>query len=178
MIMLRRALRLSALPVALASLLLAACGQPTAPSQATRPTVSDDQMLAAIHAAGDKEKSVIDVNPLRDPGVAALQDAAEGDLRVGKYNDAATKLDQALKISPDSPDLLQDRAELAIRLKDYAGAEKLAHRSWELGPKLGPLCARNWQTIAELRQHAGDDAGASTATKGVAECHKEGMQRY
>ncbi|PXV54681.1 TPR repeat-containing protein [Dyella jiangningensis] len=176
--MLRRRLRLSAAPASLAVLLLAACSQPTVPSQATRPTVSDDQMLAAIHAAGDKEKSVIDVNPLRDPGVAALQDAAEGDLRVGKYNDAATKLDQALKISPDSPDLLQDRAELAIRLKDYAGAEKFAHRSWELGPKLGPLCARNWQTIAELRQHAGDEAGAATAAKGVAECHKEGMQRY
>ena len=176
--MFRRALRLSAAPASLAILLLAACSQPSAPSQATRPTVSDDQMLAAIHAAGDKEKSAIDVNPLRDPGVAALQDAAEGDLRVGKYSEAATKLDQALKISPNSPDLLQDRAELAIRLKDYANAEQLAHRSWDLGPKLGPLCARNWQTIAELRQHAGDEAGAATAGKSVAQCHVEGMQRY
>lgn len=174
----RHTLRLSALPATLAVLLLAACSQPTAPSQATRPTVSDEQMLAAIRAAGDKEKSVIDVNPLRDPGVAALQDAAEGDLRVGKYSDAAGKLDQALKISPDSPDLLQDRAELAIRLKDYAGAEKFAHRSWDLGPKLGPLCARNWQTIAELRQRAGDSAAAAAASKSVTECHKEGMQRY
>ena len=176
--MFRRALRLSAAPASLAILLLAACSQPSAPSQATRPTVSDDQMLAAIHAAGDKEKSVIDVNPLRDPGVASLQDAAEGDLRVGKYSEAATKLDQALKLSPNSPDLLQDRAELAIRLKDYANAEQLAHRSWDLGPKLGPLCARNWQTIAELRQHAGDDAGAAAASKSVAQCHVEGMQRY
>jgi predicted Zn-dependent protease len=176
--MFRRTLRLSALPASLTMLLLAACSQPTAPSQATRPTVSDEQMLASIHAAGEKEKSVIDVNPLRDPGVAALQDAAEGDQRVGKYSDAAAKLDQAIKISPNSPDLLQDRAELAIRLKDYANAEQFAHRSWELGPKLGPLCARNWQTVAELRQRAGDDAGAAAAAKGVAECHKEGMQRY
>ena len=175
--MLRRTLRFSA-PVSLAVLLLAACTQPSAPSQATRPTVSDDQMLASIHAAGDKEKSVIDVNPLRDPGVAALQDAAEGDLRVGKYSDGATKLDQALKISPNSPDLLQDRAEVAIRMKDYANAEQFAHRSWELGPRLGPLCARNWQTIAELRQHANDDAGAANATKSVAQCHVEGLQRY
>jgi Tfp pilus assembly protein PilF len=176
--MFRRALRLSAAPATLAVLLLAACSQPTAPSQATRPTVSDDQMLASIRAAGDKEKSAIDVNPLRDPGVASLQDAAEGDLRVGKYNEAATKLDQALKLSPNSPDLLQDRAELAIRLKDYATAEQLAHRSWDLGPKLGPLCARNWQTISELRRHAGDDAGAAAASKSVAQCHVEGMQRY
>jgi len=135
-------------------------------------------MLASIRAAGDKEKSAIDVNPLRDPGVAALQDAAEGDLRAGKYQEAATKLDQALKISPDSPDLLQDRAELAIRLKDYGNAEKLAHRSWELGPRLGPLCARNWQTIVELRQRADDQAGAASASKWVAQCHVEGLQRY
>ena len=176
--MYRRALRLAAIPSALAVLALAACTQPSVPAQVTRPTVSDEQMLAAIREAGDKEKSAIDVNPLRDPGVAALQDAAEGDLRTGKYSDAAAKLDQALKISPDSPDLLQDRAELAIRLKDYGNAEKLAHRSWELGPRLGPLCARNWQTIAELRRHAGDDAGAASATKWVGQCHVEGLQRY
>ncbi|WP_114240861.1 tetratricopeptide repeat protein [Dyella sp. C9] len=174
----RHHLHALAVPAALAVALLAACSQPVAPSQATRPTVSDDQMLAAIHAAGEKEKSVIDVNPLRDPGVAALQDSADGDMRTGKYQDAAGKLDQALKISPDSPDLLQDRAELAIRLKDYAGAEKLAQRSWDLGPKLGPLCARNWQTIVELREHAGDESGAANASKSVAQCHVEGMQRY
>jgi hypothetical protein len=63
-------------------------------------------------------------------------------------------------------------------LKDYANAEQLAHRSWELGPKLGPLCARNWQTIAELRQHAGDDAAAATASKSVQQCHVEGLPRY
>jgi predicted Zn-dependent protease len=176
--MLRRTFRSVAAPATLVVLLLTACSQPSVPSQATRPTRSDDQMLASIHAAGDKEKSAIDVNPLRDPGVAALQDAADGDVRTGHYDVAAGKLDQALKISPDSPDLLQDRAELAIHLKDYATAEKLAHRSWELGPKLGPLCARNWQTIAEMRQHAGDDAGAANATKSVAQCHFEGLQRY
>jgi tetratricopeptide (TPR) repeat protein len=173
-----RLLRHCAVPAALAALLLAACSQPSVPAQATRPTISDEQMLASIRSAGDKEKSAIDVNPLRDPGVAALQDAAAGDLRTGKYQDAATKLDQALKISPDSPDLLQDRAELAIRLKDYGNAEKLAHRSWELGPRLGPLCARNWQTIVELRQRADDQAGAASANKWVSQCHVEGLQRY
>ncbi|MHA6205416.1 tetratricopeptide repeat protein [Dyella soli] len=176
--MFRRTLRYTSVPAVVAALLLAACSEPVAPSQSTRPSRSDEQMLASIHAAGDKEKSAIDVNPLRDAGVAALQDAAEGDIRTGQYDAAANKLDQALKLSPDSPGLLQDRAELAIHLKDYAGAEKLARRSWELGPRLGPLCARNWQTIAELREHAGDDAGAATASKSVAQCHVEGLQRY
>lgn len=162
----------------LAALALAACNQPSAPSQSTRPTRSDGDILASIQAAGEKEKSVIDVNPLRDPGVAALQDAAQADVRAGQFDAAAGKLDQALKLSPNSPDLLQDRAELAIRLKDYGTAEQLARKSWELGPRLGPLCARNWQTIAELRQRAGDDAAFATAGKWVKQCHVEGVPRY
>lgn len=163
---------------ALAALVLAACTQPSAPSQATRPTRSDNEMLASIRAAGEKEKSVIDVQPLRDPGVASLQDAAQADIRGGQFDGAAAKLDQALKMSPTSPDLLQERAEVAIRLKDYANAEQLAKKSWELGPRLGPLCARNWQTIAELRKHAGDDTAATTADKWVKQCHVEGVPRY
>jgi Flp pilus assembly protein TadD len=135
-------------------------------------------MVAAIRAAGDRESSVIAVNPLGDPGVTGLQDAARADASAGRYAEAAAKLDQALKLSPDSPALLQDRAEIAIRLGDFGGAEKLAHRSWSLGPKLGPLCARNWQTIVELRLHAGDEAGAATARKWLAQCHKAAVPRY
>jgi predicted Zn-dependent protease len=162
----------------LSTLVLAACNQPSAPSQATRPTRSDSDILAAIQAAGDKEKSVIDVNPLRDPGVASLQDAAQAEVRTGQLDTAAAKLDQAMKLSPNSPDLMQDRAELAIRLKDYNTAEQLARKSWEIGPRLGPLCARNWQTIAELRQRAGDETAAATAGKWVKQCHVEGVPRY
>jgi hypothetical protein len=62
-----------------------------------------------------------------------------------------------LKLSPNSPDLLQDRAEIAIRLKDFADAPKsFAHQSWSIGPKLGPLCARNWQTVVEIRLQLND----------------------
>jgi predicted Zn-dependent protease len=159
--------------------LLAGCGMfattPPAPAQAPLP--SYDQ-VAAIRAAGAREKSIIDVNPLRDPGVGALQDAAKQDEQTGKYGDAAGKLDQALKLSPDSPELLQERAEVAVRLKDFGTAERLAHRSWTLGPRLGPLCARNWQTIVEMRLQARDQTGAATARKWVGQCHKAGVPRY
>jgi tetratricopeptide (TPR) repeat protein len=135
-------------------------------------------LVAAIRAAGDREQSVIAVNPLRDPGVSALQEAAQADDKAGRYPDAAAKLDQAIKLSPQSPDLLQDRAEIAIRMKDYPMAEKLAHQSWSLGPKLGPLCARNWQTIVEIRLQQNDQAGAATARKWVQQCHKPAQPRY
>lgn len=159
--------------------LLAACDlfsrPPPPPAQ---PPLPNYDRVAAIRAAGDKETSVIAVNALRDPGVTSLQDAAQQDERGGRYAQAATELDQALKLSPESPDLLQDRAEIAVRLKDYPGAEKFAHQSWTLGPKLGPLCARNQQTIVEMRLLARDQAGADAARKAVQECHKAGVPRY
>ena len=165
--------------ILLAVSLLAGCSLfERAPAPVKPTVVPDHDMIGAIRAAGDREKSVIDVNPLRDPGVTALQDIARNDEQAGRYTDAAAKLDQALKLSPDSPDLLQDRAEIAVRLKDYASAEKLAHQSWSLGPKLGPLCARNWQTVVEMRLQAGDEAGADIARKGVQQCHKVGISRY
>lgn len=161
----------------LAAMLLAGCVTP-APPPPPRPLVPVRDMVAAIRAAGDREASVIAVNPLGEPGVTALQDAARADADAGRYADAAAKLDQALQLSPDAPGLLQDRAEIAIQLKDFSAAEKLAHRSWSLGPKLGPLCARNWQTVVELRLRAGDQAGAATAEKWVGECHKAAIPRY
>ena len=169
--------RLAPLAPALAALLLAGCfaGAPPAPRPLARPSYD---LVASIRAAGAREKSVIDVSPLRDPGVAALQDAAQTDERAGRYRDAEAKLDYALKLSPDSPDLLQDRAEIAVRLHDYATAERLARQSWQLGPQLGPLCARNWQTVVEMRLQAGDQIGADAARKSVQGCHREGVPRY
>lgn len=163
----------------LATGLLAGCGMfATTPPPDTRPPLPTYDQVAAIRAAGDREKSIIDVSPLRDPGITSLQDAAQRDEQAGKYADAAAKLDQALKLNPDSPDLLQERAEVAVRLKDFSAAEKLAHKSWSLGPRLGPLCARNWQTIVEMRLQARDANGAATARKWVGQCHKAGIPRY
>jgi hypothetical protein len=146
-----------------------------APAPAVAP---DHDAVAAIRAAGAHDDSVIDVKPLRDPAVDALMAQAQQDERSGNYAAAATALDSALRITPDAPDLLQDRAEIAIRLKDFVGAEKLAHKSWSLGPRLGPLCARNWQTIVETRLQANDKVGAATARKWVQQCRKAGVPRY
>ena len=167
------------LPLLLAAGMLAGCGMfATAPSPPAPAATPSYDLVAAIRAAGDREKSIIDVNPLRDPSVTALQDAAQHDEQAGKYADAASKLDQAIKLSPNSPDLLQERAEVAVRLRDFGTAEKLAHQSWSIGPKLGPLCARNWQTVVEMRLQARDVAGAQTARKWVQQCHKAGIPRY
>lgn len=159
--------------------LLAGCGMfATTPPPASPPPPPTYDQVAAIRAAGDREKSVIDVSPLRDPGISSLQETARRDEQAGRFADAAATLDRALKLNPESPDLLQERAEVAVRLKDFSVAETLARKSWSLGPRLGPLCARNWQTIVEMRLQARDATGADTARKWVAQCHKPGIPRY
>jgi hypothetical protein len=165
-------------PVAAAGVLLAACSQP-APEAPKEPAgKSNAAMVAEIQAAGERDKSVINVHPLVDPGITSLQAAARDDERSGQFDAAAAKLDMALKRSPDSPDVLQDRAELAIYMSNYDLAEKLAHQSWSLGSKQGPLCARNWQTVVEMRQRVNDSAGATTASKAVEDCREAGIQRF
>ncbi|MBB3225490.1 tetratricopeptide (TPR) repeat protein [Luteibacter sp. Sphag1AF] len=157
--------------------LLAACSQP-APPQATRPPKPNYDIVAQIRAAGEREKSAIDVAPLRDPGVQGLAQSAQSDERAGHFPEAASKLDSALKMAPDAPEIIQDRAEVAVRMNDFPLAEKLARQSYQLGPKLGSLCARNWQTVIEMRMQADDNAGAATARQELTKCHVAGPNRF
>lgn len=162
---------------AVTATLVAACSQPS-PPQATRPSKPTYDIVAQVRAAGEREKSAIEVAPLRDPGVQGLEHAAQSDERAGKYDDADAKLVQALKLAPDAPELIQDRAEIAIRRQDYPLAEKLAKQSFEMGPKSGSLCARNWQTIVEMRLQASDTNGANAARGELAKCHIAGPNRF
>lgn len=152
-----------------------ACTKP--PVQPSAPEPSAAELVAAIHAAGAQDDSIVRVKPLRQPGVEALLAKADKKAAAGQYEDAATALDQALKLSPKAPDILQKRAELAVRLGDYREAGQLARRSYQLGPKVGGLCARNWQTVFEMRRIAGDAAGAKVAHKAVAKCEESGPVR-
>ncbi|NII53120.1 tetratricopeptide repeat protein [Luteibacter sp. SG786] len=157
--------------------LVAACSQP-APPQATRPSKPTYDIVAQVRAAGEREKSAIEVAPLRDPGVQGLEQAAQADERAGKYDEADAKLVQALKLAPEAPELIQDRAEIAIRRQDYPLAEQLSKQSFEMGPKSGSLCARNWQTVVEMRLQAGDANGANAARGALAKCHIAGPNRF
>jgi tetratricopeptide (TPR) repeat protein len=159
-----------------AGVMLAACSQPSAPP-APQPTHAPGELIASIKAAGAHDDSVIRVAPLRDPAVKQLISQAHAAEAGQHYQTAATALDQALKLSPKSPDLLQERAQLAVRLGHYDEAEKLARRSYALGPKLGGLCARNWQTVLEMRRIADDAAGVEVARQARNQCQKNGPVR-
>lgn len=155
--------------------LLAACSHVFV--RASRPTRPSRDIVASIRAAGTQDKSAIEVQPLRDPAVQQLTDAAHADEAAGHYRQAANSIDEALKLTPKSPDLLQYRAELAVWLHDYVGAVRYANQSFLLGPRLGSLCKRNWQTILEIRQVSGDEAGAKSARAQRDKCQVNGPVR-
>ncbi|WHZ17957.1 MAG: hypothetical protein OJF55_000106 [Rhodanobacteraceae bacterium] len=156
--------------------LLAACSHPPLPPPASE-RVSPTAMVEAIRAARVDDKSVVQVVPLRDPAVDGYLDGARVDENAGKYRDALDKIDAALKLSPDAPDILQFRAEVEILLRDYPTAEADAQHSYALGPKVGGLCASNWQTVLEIAESKNDAAGVADARIRRDACHKAGPIR-
>jgi len=135
---------------ALALALLAACtSTPPAPPA---PSIDGVAAVTAIRAAGGAASTELDVQPIRDPQVDDLREDAERFEKSGQHEQAIAALDQALQLNPDDPALLQERAEAALLVKDLAGAERFARLGIERGSKVGPLCRRHWETIAQVRQ--------------------------
>jgi hypothetical protein len=156
--------------------LLAGCSHPPLPApNVDRPTPT--AMVVAIRAARDRDKSVVQVTPLRDPAVDGYLDGAHADENAGRYQDALDKVNAALKLSPDAPDILQFRAEIEILLRDYPAAAADARRSYALGSKVGGLCASNWETVLEIDQSNNDAAGVARAHEARDACHKAGPVR-
>ncbi|MGH8114009.1 MAG: tetratricopeptide repeat protein [Rhodanobacteraceae bacterium] len=158
------------------AILLAACSNPPLPPPASNRT-SPTAMVVAIRAARANDKSVVQVAPLRDPAVDGFLDSAHAAENAGNYQDALGKIDAALKLSPDAPDILQFRAEVEILLRNYPAADADARRSFALGPKVGGLCASNWQTVLEIAESTNDQAGVATARTARDKCHKAGPVR-
>ena len=157
---------------ALIILTLAACSPTSAPPSPagnlrTAPAAAD--MVAQVRAAGSGNDA-LDVKPLRDPQVEDLRVRASRLEAAGDYAGATQAIVQALALLPNDPDLLQNAAELALYRKDWAQAETNASRSYELGPKLGSLCRRNWTALRFARAARGNAAGAAEAVSKVAAC--------
>lgn len=160
------------LAAASAALLLAACTATTPGSGGTAVAtrkVDAAAVVAAVRATGEHGHE-LEVQPLRDPQVEDLRARAAELEAAGKPKAAGAILDQALAITPEDPDLLQWKAELALLRRAWMEAEGLANQSYERGPRLGGLCRRNWATIAHAREIRGADAAAALARKQVDAC--------
>src|SRR5215471_7835279 len=168
-----------------AAVALSACSQPAPPAKAAaRPNApvpldaNTAAIVASIRAAGAQLDSSVEVKPLSDPAVDGLLKQAH-DLEAQQQIPAALDaVGKALKIAPNAPDILQYEAELQIQAHDWKQAGALAQKSWELGPKVGALCARNMQTLVHVRESQGDSAGAAQAKQQLSGCRVPAPARY
>jgi Flp pilus assembly protein TadD len=156
---------------ALAALLLGGCASAPAepPRPAGPPPLTAAQIVAEVQAAGRDGVELV-VTPLVDPHVEDLRERAERAQAAGKPKRADRELQKALEITPDDPDLLQWRAEVAVLRGERAEAEQLAKQSIALGPKSGPLCRRNWTLVRLLREARGEAENAASAVAMLERC--------
>jgi hypothetical protein len=141
-------MRASALTLLMAS---AACTTVPSTDIPALPSFDAIAAVAAIRAAGSAAAGELDIQPLRDSQVEDLRQQASALEARRMHRAAADALDTALAIHPDDPALLQERAETALLLHQLPDAERFAQRAFATGSKVGPLCRRHWETIAQVR---------------------------
>jgi predicted Zn-dependent protease len=160
-----------------ATLILAACSQPPAPPKAVvKPDTSS--ALSNIRAAGNQSSSSVEVHPLRDPAVDGLVDQARKLEAQQQTAPAIAKVGEALKIAPNSPELLQYQAELFVETNDWNDAVSSAQKSYDLGPKVGALCAKNLQTLIEAGNAQSNAALMADAKQKMVACKVPAPNRF
>ena len=163
--------------VLLVPVLLAACAHPGPPPPPPKPPVDTEAAVRAIRAAGEGLDSAVQVQPLRDAAIEGFLQSARAAEARRDFDAAARDADRALALAPEAPELLQYKAEIEIARAHWSEAERLALQSHARGPRVGSLCARNWQTVVEARQAQDDAATVAAARERAAECRVKPLSR-
>jgi tetratricopeptide (TPR) repeat protein len=148
----------------LALLLLAACS-----SQAPIP-IEDHEINTRVRKPASEDSAGVQVYSLQNPAVKQLTAQAEGAELAGDLDRASGYLERALRIEPRDPQLLQHMAEIKLQKQDYQQALNFAVRSYDIGPRVGEICSRNWRTISVAKEHLEDANGASKADARAKQC--------
>jgi len=167
--------RLVPFSVLLSATLLLISGCATAPTLAVlAPELEPPRrdLIAELHALVVADDAIV-VEPLPDGEVEDLRVDAERALALRDLERAGRSLTQALQLRPGRPDLLQMRAEVALGLQALDEAEQFAIASFESGPRLGPLCRRNWAAIQLAREVRGNVDAAEVARAEGQRCTME-----
>jgi Tfp pilus assembly protein PilF len=102
--------------------------------------------------------------------VVQLTDEARRAEHAGDLDQAAVLIERALRIQPRDPELLQHMAEIQLQKEEYEQALNFAVRSYDIGPRVGEICARNWRTISVAKEHLVDASGALEAEQRAGQC--------
>jgi len=148
----------------LITLLLAACS-----SQQPAP-IKDKEIDSRVRTPASEDSAGVQVYSLQNPAVKELTAQALVAERAGDLDQAGGYLERAMRIEPRDPQLLQHMAEIKLQKEDYQQALNFAVRSYEIGPRVGEICSRNWRTISVAREHLNDSDGASDAEARATRC--------
>ena len=132
--------------------------------------VEDREVESRVREPAKQDSAGVQVFPLQNPAVKELIADASAAESTGDYSQAATLLERALRIQPRDPEILQNLAEVQLQVNDFEQALNFAIRSYDIGPRVGEICSRNWRTISVAREHLGDHNGSLQAGKKAAEC--------
>ena len=146
------------------TLLLAACS-----SQQPAP-IKDKEIDSRVRTPASEDSAGVQVYSLQNPAVKELTAQALVAERAGDLDQAGGYLERAMRIEPRDPQLLQHMAEIKLQKEDYQQALNFAVRSYEIGPRVGEICSRNWRTISVAREHLNDSDGASEAETRATRC--------
>jgi len=128
------------------------------------------EVESRVREPASQESEGVQVFPLQNPAVKELLADAGKSETTGDYNQAAVLLERALRIQPRDPEILQQMAEVQLQKQDYQQALNFAVRSYDIGPRVGEICARNWRTISVARDHLGDRTGSVKAEQRASTC--------
>ncbi len=123
-----------------------------------------------VRQPAEVEGAGLQVRPLQNPGVRELVSQADQAEQNNNLEQAGIFLERALRIQTRDPELLQRIAEIKLQQSSYEQALNYASRSYDVGPKVGELCSRNWRTIGVSREFLDDIAGAEEARQRSITC--------
>jgi Flp pilus assembly protein TadD len=154
-------------------LLLAITGCATQAPAPVDERIADEQ----VRAPAAEQTRGLQVFALRNPAVTDLSEAARQAERSGDLNRAAMLLERALRIEARDPELLQQMAELRLDQGRWEQAESHARRSFDVGPRVGELCQRNWRTVAVALDRQNRLDAARLARERLQDCQVEAPPR-
>lgn len=134
------------------------------------PVPDDHEVETRVRQPAQQDSAGVQVFPLENPAVTELLADASAAETSGRYEQASMLLERALRIQPRNPEILQNMAEVQLQVRDYEQALNFAVRSYDLGPRVGEICSRNWRTIGVSREHLGDHDGSVEAGQRVKSC--------
>lgn len=159
--------RAGLLTAVIAAGLLSACAGWTPPPASGE---SADEVESRVREPARQDSAGVQVFPLQNPAVKELIADAGAAESAGDYGQAAVLLERALRIQPRNPEVLQNMAEVQLQMRDWEQALGFAVRSYDLGPRVGEICARNWRTISVSREYLGDHGGSVEAEHRATTC--------